>query len=228
MKLSVLMPVFNELATVEAVVGGVLQVPLHLEVIVVDDASTDGTAAVLDRLERTSGSNVKVFRHDRNRGKGAAVRTALNAATGDVVVIQDADFEYDPNDLALLLTPIENGKADVVYGVRSLDKQKPIMRFGNRFVTMAANVLYRQNLSDIETCYKMMKRAIAVELDLRSHRFDIEAEITAKVIRGGYQILELPIKYFPRYENKKLSPWDGIPTLLALCRYRTWKPESER
>jgi glycosyltransferase involved in cell wall biosynthesis len=213
MRLSILMPVFNEAATVAAVVARVQAVPLDQEIVLVNDASSDGTPAIVDRL---ASDRVKVIHHAVNRGKGAGIRSALDAATGDVIVIQDADFEYDPQDLPGLLAPIAAGRADVVYGVR----------LGNRFVTLAANLLYRQRLSDMETCYKMMRREIAQRLDLECRRFDVEAEITAKLVRAGYAIHELPIRYEARYENKKLSPLDGLPTLRALWRYRGWNPRA--
>lgn len=223
MRLSILMPVYNEAATVAAVVARVQAVPLDHEIVLVDDASSDGTPAIVDRL---ASERVKVMHHAVNRGKGAGIRSALDAATGDVIVIQDADFEYDPQDLPALLAPIAAGRADVVYGVRSLHTQRLVMRLGNRFVTLVANLLYRRRLSDMETCYKMMRREIAQRLDLECRRFDVEAEITAKLVRAGYAILELPIRYEARYENKKLSPLDGLPTLRALWRYRGWNPRA--
>ena len=173
-------------------------------------------------------SNVRVLHHAVNRGKGAAIRTALDAATGDMVVIQDADLEYDPNDLVRLTAPLADGTAEVVYGVRSLHSQRLIMRLGNRFVTLLANLLYGQRLQDMETCYKMMCRELAQSLDLECRRFDVEAEITAKLLRSGYTIYEMPINYTARYENKKLSPLDGLPTVQALWRYRKWKPDVKR
>ncbi len=221
MKLSILIPVFNEATTIAAVVERVQAVALDHEIVLVNDASSDGSDRVIDRL---ASPQIRVIHHPTNRGKGAAICTALEAATGDVIVIQDADFEYDPQDLPSLLAPLADRQADVVYGVRSLESQKPIMRFGNWSVTMATNLLYGQRLQDMETCYKMMSREIALSLQLECRRFDIEAEITAKVLRAGYAIREIPIHYAARYENKKLSPLDGIPTIQALWRYRRWKP----
>lgn len=221
MKLSILMPVFNEAATIAAVVERVQAVALDQEIVLVNDASSDGTAKIVDQL---ASPKVRVIHHSTNHGKGAAIRTALEAATGEVVVIQDADFEYDPQDLPRLLAPLAARQADVVYGVRSLESQKPIMRFGNWYVTWVTNLLYGQRLRDMETCYKMMNRAVALRLQLECRRFDVEAEITAKVLRAGYIIREVPIHYTARYENKKLSPLDGIPTLRALWKYRRWTP----
>ncbi len=221
MKLSILIPVFNEATTIAAVVERVQAVPIDQEIVLVNDASSDGTAEIVDRL---ASPQVRVIHHATNHGKGAAICTALDAATGDFIVIQDADFEYDPQDLPCLLAPLAARKADVVYGVRSLATQKPIMRFGNWCVTLASNLLYGQHLHDMETCYKMMSREIACSLQLECRRFDIEAEITAKVLRAGFVIEEVPIRYTARYENKKLSPWDGLPTIQALWRYRRWQP----
>jgi glycosyltransferase involved in cell wall biosynthesis len=221
MKLSILMPVFNEAQTIAAVVERVQAVPINQEIVLVDDASTDGTAGIVDQLASV---RLRVMHHPANHGTGAAVRTALAAATGDLIVIQDADFEYDPNDFVRMMAPIAAGQAEVVYGVRSWESQHPIMRFGNWLITAAANLLYGQHLQDIETCYKMMRREIALRLELECRRFDIEAEITAKLLRLGYTIHEVPIRYAARYDKKKLSPWDGLPTLRALWKYRHWKP----
>ncbi|HSK87120.1 MAG TPA: glycosyltransferase family 2 protein, partial [Anaerolineales bacterium] len=223
MKLSILMPVFNEATTIAAVVERVQAVPLDKEIVLVNDASSDGSGGIVDQL---ASPQVRVIHHPINRGKGAAICTALEVATGDVIVIQDADFEYDPQDLPCLLAPLAAGQADVVYGVRSLKTQKPIMRFGNWYVTWITNLLYSQHLKDMETCYKMMWREIALGLQLECRRFDIEAEITAKLSRAGHVIREVPIQYTARYDNKKLSPLDGIPTMQALWKYRRWKPST--
>jgi glycosyltransferase involved in cell wall biosynthesis len=221
MKLSVVVPVHNEVETLMAVVERVQAVPLEKEIILVDDASTDGSSEIIDKMEA---GGLKSIRHSANRGKGAAVRAGFDVACGDVVVVQDADLEYDPNDFVRLIEPIERGEADVVYGVRSLQTQKTVMRWGNRFVTWATNVMYGQALKDMETCYKMMRREVALTLDLECRGFDVEAETTAKLLRSGYAIREMPISYTARYENKKLSPLDGLPTMCALWRYRHWTP----
>ncbi len=217
MKLSVLMPVYNEQETIDEILSVVLSVDLDLEVIVVDDCSDDGTAQALARWA----DRVTLISHPVNRGKGAGVRSAMAAATGDAVIIQDADLEYDPHEYAQLLAPIERGEAQVVYGVRPLGEQKPIMRLGNRFMTLAANLIYGTRLHDVETCYKMLAREVVDRLDLRSQGFELETELTAQIVRLGYKIHEVPISYHPRYgETKKLTPLDGLPTLWALIKYR--------
>jgi dolichol-phosphate mannosyltransferase len=223
MKLSVIMPVFNEVRTVAQVVERVQAVPIEQEIVLVNDASSDGTREAVERLASPC---VRVVHHSINRGKGAGIRTGLELATGDVVVVQDADLEYDPCDFMRLIEPLRGGQAQVVYGVRSLDSQRSIMRLGNQFVTSLANLLYGQYLRDIKTCYKLMWREVALRLDLRCRRFDVEAEITAKLLRMGLKIHELPISYTARYENKKLSPLDGWPTVRALWRYRRWQPSA--
>ncbi|MBC7261993.1 MAG: glycosyltransferase family 2 protein, partial [Chloroflexi bacterium] len=198
----------------------VLAVPVEKEVIVVDDCSTDNTWNVLSSIQDP---RVRIYRHEVNQGKGTSIRTALSHAIGEWVIIQDADLEYDPNDYPRLLEPVVTGKAQVVYGVRDLSGQKLFVRLGNQFLTFVTNVLYGANISDMETCYKLLPRQVMQELDLRSSRFQIEPEITAKLLRKGYHIHEVPIWYKPRKE-KKLNPWkDGLPALWTLIRYRFGK-----
>jgi glycosyltransferase involved in cell wall biosynthesis len=216
MRLSVLIPAYNEEQTLAEVIRRVSEVDVDKEIIVVDDCSTDHTRDVLLSVRQPG---LVALRHDRNRGKGAAIRTAMAAATGDAVIIQDADLEYDPQDFHKLLQPLADGQAKVVFGVRSLDQQKWLMRVGNRFLTTVANVLYGSDLRDMETCYKLMAREVANEIDLRADGFAIEAEITAKVLRKGHRIHQVPIWYSPRTE-KKLTPLDGLPTLWTLLRLR--------
>jgi len=221
MKLSVLMPVYNEEKDIAQILDMVAAVPVDKEVIVVDDCSRDGTSGILEAI---SIPEVRIIRHPVNRGKGAAIRTALAAASGDAVIIQDADQEYDPGDYLALLTPIQTGQARVVYGVRDFTGQKALLRWGNKLLTLLTNLIYGTRLHDMETCYKLMTIDIAQRLDLECNRFDLEPEITAKVTRMGEKIAEVPISYRPR-EAKKLSPWrDGIPALKALLRYRRWQP----
>ncbi|MFO7916974.1 MAG: glycosyltransferase family 2 protein [Anaerolineae bacterium] len=222
MKLSVLMPVYNEEAGLEEIIRRVAAVDVEKEIIVVDDCSDDRTPEILQMLDVPE---LRVLRHETNRGKGAAIRTALEAATGDAIIIQDADLEYDPRDYEALLAPLISGEAQVVYGARSFDEQKFLLRFGNRLLTSLTNLLYGVDLEDMETCYKVMHTEIARRLGIECNRFDLEPEITAKVTRLGYEIHEVPISYDPR-EQKKLSPWrDGWPAVRALFKYLFWTPK---
>jgi glycosyltransferase involved in cell wall biosynthesis len=216
MKLSVLIPAYNEEETIAEVVRRVGMVNLDQEIIVVDDGSTDATPRILSSLQH---EGLRVLTHDVNRGKGAAIRTALAAATGDAVIIQDADLEYDPDDFHKLVVPVLETGAEVVYGVRSLADQEWHMRLGNRFLTMVANALYGSDLQDMETCYKLMRKEVIDEIELYSRGFEIEAEITAKILKRGHRIFQVPIWYSPRTE-KKLTPLDGLPTLWTLVKLR--------
>jgi dolichol-phosphate mannosyltransferase len=219
MKLSVLMPVYNEELGVAEIIRKVAVVPMEKEIIVVDDCSRDRTPAILAALKV---DDLRVIRHAVNRGKGAAIRTAMEAASGDAVIIQDADLEYDPEDYPALLEPIRSGSARVVYGVRNFTGQKALLHWGNKLLTGLTNLIYGVHIHDMETCYKVMTVDIARRLRIECNRFDLEPEITAKIIRLGERIVEVPISYHPR-EAKKLSPWrDGLPALQALLRYRTW------
>ena len=226
MRLSILVPVYNEGASVADVVRRVATVslgPVEREIVVVNDGSSDGTGAILDRLTAEIPA-LRVIHHPFNRGKGAGIRTALAHATGQYIIIQDADLEYDPADYVRLLEPVVAGAARVVYGVRSFARQHWLLRFGNWFLTLATNVLYGCRLHDMETCYKLMPAALVRALRLECSRFDLEPEITAKILRSGHRIHEIPIRYAPR-RAKKLSPWrDGLPAVLTLLRYRTWQP----
>ncbi len=227
--LSVIMPVFNERSTVAEVVRRARRVdlPLDLELIAVDDGSSDGTDKVLGAL---SDSTVRIVTHAANRGKGAAIRSGLALARGDVVLIQDADLEYDPEDWPKLLDPLLRGKAQVVYGSRFTGERKnmlPLHWIGNRFLSLVTNVLYSSTLSDMETCYKLFDRRVLEGLTVESDRFDFEPEITAKVLRRGYRIYEVPISYAGREvsEGKKITWRDGFGALRALVRYRFVPPD---
>lgn len=215
--LSVLMPVYNEEEHVAELVRRVREIPLRKQLVVVDDCSTDRTWEILQDLV---GPDMILVRHGVNQGKGAAIVTAIAHATGDVAIIQDADLEYDPRDYPKLLARLQQGDCDAVYGARDLSSQKTTTRWGNRFLTWVTNLLYGSHLSDMETCYKMMPLEILRGLKLRPSRFQIEPEITAKLLRKGYRIAEVPIWYHPR-QAKKLNPLkDGPPALQTLIKYR--------
>ncbi|MGO9455477.1 MAG: glycosyltransferase family 2 protein [Acidimicrobiales bacterium] len=222
--LTVIVPVYNERATVAEIVRRVraADVPVTVDVVVVDDGSNDGTDKVLAAIED---STVRVVTHERNAGKGAAIRTGLAHARGDLVVIQDADLEYDPDDWPRLLEPVLKHKAVVVYGSRFTGERKnmlPLHWVGNRFLSLVTNVLYSSTLSDMETCYKLFDRRVLEGITVVSNRFDFEPEITAKVLRRGYRIYEVPISYAGREvdEGKKITWRDGFGALKALIKYR--------
>jgi glycosyltransferase involved in cell wall biosynthesis len=222
--LSVIVPVYNECSTVAEIIRRVraAPVPLVVDVTVVDDASTDGTDKVLATL---ADSTVRVVTHEHNMGKGAAIRTALAHAHGDLLLIQDADLEYDPDDWPRLLEPIVKHKASVVYGSRFTGERKNMLLLhwiGNRFLSLVTNVLYSSTLSDMETCYKLFDRRVLEGMVVVSNRFDFEPEITAKVLRRGYRIYEVPISYAGREmdEGKKITWRDGFGAMKALVRFR--------
>lgn len=223
MRISVVVPVYNEEETVAQVLESLSKVPLDLEVIVVDDASTDRTWEILQELRQREPFNTYHYiRHDFNQGKGAGLRTGFGMVSGDIVTVQDADMEYNPQDLPALVRKWEKaGDAKVaVYGRRDLSPQKLTTRWGNQFLTTVTNILYSCRIHDMETCYKMMPMALARALPMEGRRFEIEPEITACIIQAGYKILEVPISYSPR-KAKKLSPWkDGWPALAMLLRRR--------
>ena len=221
-KVSIVIPVFNERPTLNKILSIVESLPLNKELVIVDDGSTDGSRDILEAL---APERARVILHESNMGKGAAIRTAIPATTGDVIVIQDADLEYDPQDLLKLLKPIHDGKADVVYGSRFTGERRNMFFWhwiGNRFLTLVTNILYDSTLSDMETCYKMFKADVLKGLDLGSMRFEIEVEMTAKVLKSGNRIYEVPISYAGRefHEGKKITWRDGITALLNLIRYR--------
>ena len=225
-KLSVIVPIFNERNTLVEVVRRMRAVELpdgiEREIIVVDDGSTDGTRDVLRQL---ADSTVRIVLHDVNRGKGAALRTGFAHATGEYILVQDGDLEYDPEDWPKLLNPVLRGRARVVYGSRFTGERRNMLLLhwiGNRFLSMTTNVLYNTTLSDMETCYKLIDRALIDDMNLQSNRFDIEAEISAKILKRGVRIYEVPISYSGREfdEGKKITWRDGFAALYTLVKYR--------
>ena len=221
--LSVVMPVYNERDTIEEIIRRVLAVRIRIELIAVDDCSTDGTIEILERLQRELGFTL--LRQPANAGKGSALRRGFAAVTGDIVVIQDADLEYSPEEYPQLIELICQGRADVVYGSRFLGRHRVFLfshYLGNRFLTLATNVLYNTNLTDMETCYKVMRTDVLRSMTLKSNRFGIEPEITAKVFKRGYRVYEIPITYDGRgyHEGKKITWRDGFVALGCLLKYR--------
>ncbi len=223
MRISVIIPAYNERATIEEVVRRVMEQPYDKELIIIDDASTDGTRELL--LQTAWPDNIHVHYHKKNRGKGAAVRTGIEQAQGDIILIQDADLEYNPTDFAVVLRPILEGNADVVYGSRFLGTHRAFLFYhylGNKMLTLITNILYNNMLTDMETGYKAFRAPVVKGLKIRSNRFNFEPEITAKVLKKGYRIYEVPIYYAGRdySEGKKITWRDGFSAVWALFRYR--------
>jgi glycosyltransferase involved in cell wall biosynthesis len=227
-KLSVLIPVYNELPTLKEIINQVTQVDVGhpKELVLVDDCSTDGGREWLKAFAEESGDGLRVLFHETNRGKGAAVRTALEHARGDIVVVQDADLEYDPADYPKLMAPLLANEADVVYGSRYLGgrREHPLGVYyaGNRALTLLSNLVTGLKLSDMETCYKAFRRDVGADLRLRANAFDFEPEFTAKVARGKLRVVEVPVRYTrrTRSEGKKITWKDFISAVIAIIRYR--------
>lgn len=216
MKLSVIVPVYNEEDSVEELIARVKAVPVEKEIIAIDDHSADGTLAILRRQP-----GLRVLAHDVNRGKGAGIRTGLSHATGDIVIIQDADLEYDPDDYPRLLAPFTDPGIDAVYGSRFRGGGRFLLLSGlaNRFLTTFTNALFGGRVTDMETCYKAIRRPLFLGLDLVADRFDIEPEITAKLLRRRARIAEVPISYRARTKGKKIGPKDGIMACYYLLKW---------
>jgi glycosyltransferase involved in cell wall biosynthesis len=225
MQVSVVIPVYNEVSTIREIVARVQAVDLDKEIIIVDDGSTDGTRELLQEISLAQ-KNVRVFYHDRNQGKGAALRTGFEVTTGDIVIIQDADLEYDPREYPVLLEPILDGRADVVYGSRFLGGPHRVLFFwhylGNKFLTLLSNALTNLNLTDMETCYKVFRREVLNDIQLKSNRFGFEPEFTAKIAKKGFRIYETSISYSGRTyaEGKKIGWKDGVKAIFAIVWFR--------
>ena len=226
MKLSVLIPAYNEIETIDEIIKLIrsVKIEVDLEIIIVDDGSTDGTREYLAKLDAP---DIKVFFHEKNCGKGMAIRTALEKAEGDIILVQDADLEYDPNDYAALLKPILAGEAEVVYGNRrggsgGMKKSYERYYWGGRLLTALTNLLYRTNIHDEPVCYKVLKRSVFNTITLTCEKFEFCPEITAKVAKAGYKIYEVPISYSPRKitQGKKINWKDGVHAIWTLVKYR--------
>ncbi len=225
-RISVVIPVYNEEETVLDVIERVRSTELVSEIVVVDDGSSDGTWNVLQGLNHP---DVRVFRHEKNSGKGSALKTGFAHVTGDIVIIQDADLEYDPGEYPVLINPIVQGRADVVYGTRFAGGTHRVLFFwhyvGNRLLTLLSNMLTNLNLTDMETCYKVFRADVIRKIDIKSKRFGVEPELTAKVARMGCRIYEVPISYYGRdyLEGKKITWRDGLAAVWHILRFRFFK-----
>lgn len=233
MMISVVMPVYNEEKTLEEIIRRVQAVDLEKEIIAVDDCSKDSSREILGRLAQSM-PNLRVLHQDVNQGKGAAIAAGMKAIRGDIVIIQDADLEYDPAEYFSLIAPILDGRADVVFGSRFLGGPHRVHLYfhylANRFLTCVSNVFTNLNLTDMETCYKVMRREVVAKLDLKSNRFGVEPEITAKVAKMGARVYEVPISYSGRdfNEGKKISWRDGFPALWAILKFNIAGGRMER
>ena len=221
MKVSIIIPVFNEENTIAKIIGQINNVTgFRKEIIVVDDASVDGTSGVIKDIK-----GITVIKHKINQGKGSAIRAGIAKASGDYILVQDADLEYDPQDILSMIKPISQGKAEVVYGSRFTGPRRNMFFWhwvGNQLLTLITNILYNTTLSDMETCYKLIPLKLIKSLDLKAQRFEFEPEVTAKILKRNIRIWEVPISYAGReyHEGKKITWKDGIPALWTLIKYR--------
>lgn len=217
MKISVIIPVYNERNHTSDVINAVEAVPIDKEIIVIDDYSSDGTRDILKNRQ-----GIELILHRKNMGKGAAIRSGLESVTGDFVIIQDADMEYSPQDYIQLLKPVTEGKTRVVYGSRMLGKGEFMKAsyFANRVLTMLTNLLFHSRLTDMETCYKLLRTSLLRSLNLTSSRFEVEPEITCKILKKGERIVEIPIAYKARKKGKKIGAKDGVQAVWSLLKWR--------
>jgi len=224
MKISVIIPVFNEEKTIKELIKKVQAVDIEKEIIIVDDCSTDRTRELLNDMKE---ENIKIILHDKNLGKGGALKTGFSHATGDIIIPQDADLELDPREYHNLIAPILEGHADVVYGSRFAGGRPRgvsmlVNKLGNDFLTLLTNLIYNTTLTDMETCYKVFKREVLKDIEIKSTDFTIEPEITAKIIKKRYRVCEIPVSYYVRgySEGKKIKWWHAISAVWALIKYR--------
>jgi len=226
MKLSIIIPVYNEKSTIKEIIHRIKNVPIDKEIIIADDCSTDGTREILRKLqsEEYDKGEIKIIYHEKNMGKGWAIRTALKYVSGEIVIIQDADLEYEPEDYPRLIEPIVSGEASVVYGPRSLGKKISYLSFylGGQFLSFLTNILYGSHITDEATCYKVFRADVIKGINLKCERFEFCPEVTAKLLKKGYKIYEVPIHYYPRSikEGKKINWKDGLEAIWTLIKYR--------
>lgn len=227
MKLSVIIPVYNEEKTIKEIIERLHKTKLVFEIIVVNDFSSDNTEKILNSLRKNVvlSKNIKIINHSKNLGKGAAIRSGLSIASGDYVLIQDADLEYDPQDISKLLKPIHDGKAEVVFGSRFTGEHRNLLfwhMLANKFLTFLTNILYDTTLSDMETCYKIIPLPLIKQLNLKANKFDFEPEVTAKILKRNIRIYEVPISYAGREydEGKKITARDGLMAIFTILKYK--------
>ncbi|HOL22338.1 MAG TPA: glycosyltransferase family 2 protein [bacterium] len=222
MKLSIIIPVYNEKGTIFKILAEIEALPVEKEIIIVDDGSTDGTREILKEIQNSNPKNLKIIFKEKNEGKGSAIREGLKYVNGDVVVIQDADLEYNPVDLLEMLKVMEETGNEVIYGSRFLNRQSiPLINFiANKFLTWLTNILFSVKMTDMETCYKLCSKNLLLSLNLQTNGFEIEPEITCKILKKGIKIKEMSISYNPRRKGKKINWKDGIKAIFYIFKYR--------